>query len=362
MKYHMIVATFVFLLMAGQALPQPPGPAVPRPPGPALFQALGPPWAAEVSVPSSRRIQFTSAINGEPYTLFIHVPLTPPPPDGYPVIYVLDGDFLFGMASDISLTIGDPKLTPVVVAIGHGLLENMDVAARYSPRKPGDTSPVGLADIGIALNKLRFHDFTLPVAPNHRAPDWTGLTPDDVGGVDDFLKVIETEIKPKVAAAIPVNKADQAIFGHSIGGLAVLRALFTEPTAFRTFIASSPSIWWDADAILKGEQKFADAVEGGRANPRVLITVGAEEPDSPNPPQSFIATLPPDKAAALNAYVKMAGQWSGMVSGARDLAARLGKIHGGAGYKVRFVAFEGENHASVQPAALSRAMHFAFDQ
>jgi uncharacterized protein len=128
--------------------------------------------------------------------------------------------------------------------------------------------------------------------------------------------VLETEIKPKVAATIRVNAAEQALFGHSIAGLAVLRALFTEPTAFRTFIAASPSIWWNADAVLTDERKFGTVVESGRASPRVHITVGADEPDSPNPPQSFIASLPPDKSATLT-YVKMASQWSGMVSGAR---------------------------------------------
>ena len=329
---------------------------------PALAQTAGPPWPAEVSVPSTRHIQFTSAINGESYTLYMHVPLTPPPPGGYPVIYVLDGDFLFGMASDISLAIGNPNTTPVVVAIGHGMLEDMDVVARYAHRKPGDASPMGLADIGGALNTLRFHDLTLPVASDHRAPDWTGLTPDNVGGVDDFLKVIETEIKPRVAARVPVNAGNQVLFGHSIAGLAVLRALFTEPTVFRTFIAASPSLWWDADAVLVDEQRFAAVVEGGRVSPRVLITVGADEPDSPNPPQRFIDSLPADRAAALNAYVKMASRWSGMVSGARDLAGRIGKLRGGSGYTVQFVAFQGEGHASVQPAALSRGMHFAFDQ
>ncbi len=343
MIHRTMIAAFLYLLMASQA----------------QAQTAGPPWPAQVSVPSTHRIQFNSAINAESYTLSIHVPVTPPPPEGYPVIYVLDGDLLFGMASDISMTTGKP---PVVVAVGHGLFENMDVVARYTKRKPGDTSPVGLADIGAALNASRFHDLTLPVASNHRAPDWTGLTPENVGGVDEFLKVIETEIKPKVAATVPVNAADQAIFGHSIAGLAVLRALFTEPRAFRTFIAASPSIWWDADAVLKDERRFGDAVEGGRASPRILITAGAEEPDSPNPPQSFIASLPPDKAAALNTYVKMASQWSGMVSGARDLAGRIGKLRGGTGYKVQFVAFEGESHSSVPPAALSRGMHFAFDQ
>ena len=346
MNRHAILAAFAGLLIAGQA----------------AAQTAGPPWPAQVSVPSTRRVQFTSAVNGESYTLYMHVPLTPPPPGGYPVIYVLDGDFLFGLASDISLTFGDPRTAPVVVAIGHGLLENMDVVARYAHRNPGDVSPMGLAAIGGAMNPLRFHDLTLPVAPDHRAPDWTGLTPANVGGVDDFLRVIETEIKPRVAATVPVNTANQVLFGHSIGGLAVLRALFTEPGAFRTFIVASPSIWWNADAVLADEGKFSQAVESGRISPRVLIAVGADEPDSPNPPQGFIDSLPPDKAAGLKAYVAMASQWSGQVSGSKALAGRIGRLHGGADYKVRFVAFEGEGHGSVQPAALSRGMHFAFDQ
>jgi hypothetical protein len=123
MTHRIVLVAFVHLLMAAQT----------------QAQTTGPPWPAQVSVPSTHRIQFTSSINGENYTLSIHVPLTPPPPAGYPVIYVLDGDFLFGMASDISLAIGNPALTPVVVGVGHGLLENMDLVARYAKRKPGDT-------------------------------------------------------------------------------------------------------------------------------------------------------------------------------------------------------------------------------
>jgi len=329
-------------------------------PAQAQAEAAGPPWPAEVSLPSTRHIQFVSAINGESYTLYIRVPLTPPPPEGYPVIYVLDGDMQFGMASDISMTIAGPP--PVVVAIGHGLFEDMGVVARYARRAPGDTRPMGLADIGGALNSLRFRNLTLPVDEAHRAPDWTGLTPADAGGLDQFLKVIETEIKPRVAGTVPVNRADQAMFGHSIAGLAVLRALFTEPEAFRTFIAASPSIWWDADAVLEDEKAFGEAVESGKVSPRVLLTVGADEPDSPNPPQAFIDSLPADRAAGLRTYVAMASQWSGMVSGSRALATRLAQVKGGAEYQARFVAFEGESHASVLPAALGRGMRFAFER
>ncbi len=329
---------------------------------PALAQAAGPPWPAEVSIASSRRIKFTSAVNGESYTLFIRVPVTPPPPKGYPVVYVLDGDFLFGTASDISLAIGGPSGPPLVVGIGHGLFDDMEVVASYAKRPPGVSGPIGLGDIGAANNALRFHDFTLPVEPAHRAPAWTGLTPEGVGGVDAFLEVIEREIKPRVAALVPVDASNQALFGHSIGGLAVLRALLTEPAAFRSFIAASPSIWWDGDAVLKDEAAFAAAVGAGKVSPRILICVGADEPESPNPPQAFIDSLPAERRTELTAYLTIANRWSGMVSGARSLAARLGALHGGAAYKVEFAAFAGEGHASSKPAALSRAIQFAFTQ
>jgi predicted alpha/beta superfamily hydrolase len=207
---------------------------------------------------------------------------------------------------------------------------------------------------------LRFHDYTLPVAPDHRAPAWSGLTPDNVGGLDAFLKVIETEIKPRVAQLVPVDTANAALFGHSIGGLAVLRALFTEPGAFRTFIAASPSIWWDADAVLAGEAPFGKIIRSRSAAPRVLITVGANETNPSDIPQAFLDSLPADKATQVRAFAQMTSHWSGMVSGARDLATRLARIPGAPDYKVTFVAFAEETHGTVSPAALSRGMWFAF--
>jgi len=205
-------------------------------------------------------------------------------------------------------------------------------------------------------------DFTLPVAAAHRAPAWTGLTADNVGGLDGFLKVIETEIKPKVAALVPLDAAKSAIFGHSIGGLAVLRAWFTEPAAFQAFIAASAAIWWDADAVLADEPSFSKRVESVETSPRILITAGSAEPDSPAPPQAFLDSLPLERRSELTAYLKMAGRWNGMVSGGRSLVARLGQLHGGPAYKVTFVAFADERHETVAPAALSRGMHFAFDR
>ncbi len=131
----------------------------------------------------------------------------------------------------------------------------------------------------------RFYDLTLPASDEILASDLDDsvkIRARSVGGLDAFLEVIETEIKPRVAAMVPIDSSSQSIFGHSLGGLAVLHALFTAPNAFRTFIAASPSIWWNRKAVLGGESKFADAVRAGTATPRVLITMGSEE-QTPDP-------------------------------------------------------------------------------
>jgi predicted alpha/beta superfamily hydrolase len=313
-------------------------------------------WPAEVTIPNTRQIAFTSVIDGEPYTLSVSIPFIPPPAGGYPVYYVLDGEAYFSTAAVGSMLLQENAV--VVVGIDHHTLNSRAVVEKYSGRKSSDTSPIEMDAISDAYNKLRRHDFTSTVAPNHRAPAWFELV--DNGGVDDFLKIIEAEIKPKIAALVPVDTANQALYGHSLGGLAVVHALFTEPTAFRTFIASSPSLWWDADAVLKDEANFAATIAAGKAAPRILITAGGDEADSTIPPKAFLDSLPPDKQAEIAPYWKMRAGWSGMISGTRDLAERLAKLPGAKGYTVEYARMAGEDHPTAALVSVGRGLRFAF--
>ena len=313
-------------------------------------------WPAEVSIPNTRQVKFTSAINGEPYTLFVSIPFIPPPPGGYPVYYVLDGEAYFSTAVIDSLLLQENAA--VIVGIDHDAFNDRAVVEKYAGRKPGDTTPIGMDAISDAYNALRTHDLTLPTAPAHRAPAW--FEPSNDGGLDDFLKIIETEIKPKISALVPVDDTNQALYGHSMGGLAVVHALFTEPTAFRSFIASSPSLWWDGDAVLKDEVKFAAIVTAGKAAPRILITAGGDEADSTIPPKAFLDSLPPDKQAQIAPYWKMREHWSGMITGTRDLAARLAKLPGADGYKVEYARMAGEDHPTSALVSVGRGLRFAF--
>ncbi len=313
-------------------------------------------WPAEVSIPNTRQVQFTSAINGEPYTLFVSIPFIPPPPGGYPVYYVLDGDAYFSTA-----VVGSRLLqenAAVVVGIDHLAFNDRAVIEKYANRKPGDTGPIGTDAMISAYNRLRTHDLTLPVAPAHRAPGW--FEPSRNGGLDDFLKIIEGEIKPRIAALVPVDAANQALYGHSLGGLAVVHALFTEPNAFRSFIASSPSLWWDDDAVLEDETKFAAAIAAGQAAPRILITAGGDEDDLPIPPKAFVKSLAPAKQAEIAPYLKQRARWSGMVSGTRALASRLAALDGAKGYKVEYALMTGEDHPTAALVSVGRGLRFAF--
>lgn len=316
-------------------------------------------FPAEAAIPNSRVIRFTSAIDGEPYTIEVSIPLWPPPKAGYPVLYVLDGELYFPTAAIESDQLGDSGA--VVVGIGHDTFNDKAVIARYANLKPGQAVDANAALD--AFTNLRNHDFRWPARPEHRAPSFLEAIlgpPGDDGGLDAFLSVIEKEIKPKVEALVPIDKNNQVLFGHSAGGLAVVHALFTEPGAFRTFIAASPALWYDGGAVFAGEKQFAAQVTKRFVAPRVLITVGALEPDRPSPPHEFIAHFPPAQQAEITSYFKMRDTWPGMISGSRRLAKELKALPGKPGYKVDYQLLGGEVHATAAFVAVDRAIRFAF--
>jgi predicted alpha/beta superfamily hydrolase len=299
---------------------------------------------AVVAVPLSRRIDFQSRINGRHYTAFVALPLPvgPPPARGYPVLYVLDGNYLFGTSVDVARTA--VKSGVVVVGIGYPI----DNAARLTEQTglPVANPQQMLRAAGLAGELWRNHDLTLPASDDFiRRRPGLGITRDNVGGVDDFLAMIETELKPRVAALVAVDPANQALFGHSFGGLAVVRALLTRPQSYRSFIAASPSLYWNDGAVLADEAGFARRIRAGEIAPRVLITVGGDE-----------STPPPGADAQVLAGLRLRN----MVANARDLASRLATLSGPPGYVARGVLFADEGHVSVQAASISRGVRFAF--
>nr|WP_243853814.1 alpha/beta fold hydrolase [Sphingopyxis panaciterrae] len=103
------------------------------------------------------------------------------------------------------------------------------------------------------------------------------LSAGDIGGLDDLLQIIEQEVKPLVRGIVPVDADKEVLFGHSLGGMAVVHAAFVNPDAYDVFIASSPSNWWNNRQVLQDEAAFTAAVRAGKAAPRILSPSAARK-------------------------------------------------------------------------------------
>lgn len=280
-----------------------------------------------VAIAGSERFDLPSTILGRSLRILVAKPYGDMPKAGWPAVYLLDGFDMFPIASQCVRQMASAGETRAAVVVG----------VAYAEPKTG--------------GEQRWRDLSTPVSQAYL--DRQGrkdVTAEGVGGMDDFLRAIHTEVKPAVAAMLKVNAKDQTLFGHSLGGLTVLRALFRRTGDYRTFLASSPSIWWDDRAILADEAAFSAKVEAGRSTPRVFVSVGADEgrAGKVNP-----------ASGRTQADVERMTRQAKMVGNARALSARLKALRGGAGYVVESVVFPEEGHLSVVPAAVSRGLRFA---
>lgn len=292
---------------------------------------------AEIAVPNSRRIAFKSAINGRDYLVSVAIPQTPPPKGGYPVFYLLDSYWMFGSAVD-NARLNQPDV--MIVGIGYPLDDPAFVAHATSAIDERQANLLSDAPARLkAIYALRTHDLSLAISPDvwriGGAPEMAESSARLSGGLDKFLDVIEREVKPRVAKIAPVDTGKEALFGHSLGGLAVLHALFTHPERYDSFIAASPSIW-AAPVLWDEQQAFGRRVEQGLTPPHILLTMGEKEQDGPAAPAK-------------------------MVDNMREMARRLRTIQSlGKPLPVQDVVFTDEDHGSVQQPSVSRAIAFAF--
>ena len=238
-----LTSILVFLIAFGISVPSQSSPEVAKEP-----------LQSSVKIPSASQWDMRSVLNGHTYRIFVSTPSSSPPPGGFPVIYVLDGNAAFPVAALLARNTESRSavtgiVPPVVVGIGYPNDEDYDVSARK-------------------------RDYTI----SEKKADSSA----DEGAADEFLDVLEKEIKPAITSAYPINANRQAIFGHSFGGLLVLHALFTRTKSFTTYLASSPSIWWKERILLNELPAFKLAMSDQPA-PYIQLSVGSLE-DQVRPP------------------------------------------------------------------------------
>ncbi|MBP2242104.1 putative alpha/beta superfamily hydrolase [Cytobacillus eiseniae] len=231
------------------------------------------------------------------YSVDVFVPEVDCPKEGYPIIYVLDGLSYFDFAKKTmelqSKNMRKTKVNPSIV--------------------------VGIQHEKETMRSRRFYDFTAPALKYTYPKRMHGKEPEAVGGAIDFHLFIEKELKPLIYDHYAVNVKDETLFGHSLGGYYALWNLFHHSRDFKTYIALSPSIWWnDYELVTMAEKIIAD--DGHHHT--LFIGVGELE--------DFMVTDAQAMYEKLKAY----------------------------GLNIAFYEALDENHASVVPTVMSRAFRF----
>lgn len=209
--------------------------------------------SAKVIVPNSKIERFHSQHIGD-YKITIYSPNKSVPKDGWPIVYLLDGDSYFLTAVNI-LT----SQTCDRCDIQEGIIVAIDYYGKT--RRGQDYLP-------------KPDNLLLEVLPNNQVNFL-----ESYGGADAFWKFITQELKPTIEKRFVINPHKQAIFGHSYGGLFTLYAFLTKQPIFNTYIISSPSMWFSGSFIFKPlAQYIQQNANHSLSKPiNVLISVGSGE-------------------------------------------------------------------------------------
>src|SRR5690606_14035029 len=175
--------------------------------------------------------------------LRLHVPAGQPPRGGWPLLVLLDGDWVWPPDPPLPAAAACAVLIPGHGG-RHGPLPSL-LAARGMPAQ------TGMQTQALARRAL---DFTPPAPgggqwPDPRRPEW------QCGGADAYLDALLGPMLDWAAAQTRLDPARLSLYGHSYGGLCALYTLTRHPGRFAHTICASPSLWWregHIEALLDG--------------------------------------------------------------------------------------------------------------
>ncbi len=90
-----------------------------------------------------------------------------------------------------------------------------------------------------------------------------------------FLEFIKKEVAPLIETQYRGEKTDRVIAGNSLGGLLTITAAYQAPDFFSGYIALSPAVGWDNQALVKLDNRYAKKHKA--LNGRMFISYGSTE-------------------------------------------------------------------------------------
>jgi uncharacterized protein len=181
-------------------------------------------------------------------------------PVKWPVVYVLDANWYFGMVTDIIRPMAWCESTTDAIVVGIGYAEDAD---------PIEAFRESFTRRNIDLTPVRDEDEEKSMEEQHKRPTPTG----DAG---NFHKFIKDELIPVVEKEYRADPSRRILVGHSYGGLFAAFALFEAPDLFDTLIVGSPTPYGNRFTFQREE---AFAKEHKKLPAKVYLYVGEFEED-----------------------------------------------------------------------------------
>lgn len=257
------------------------------------------------AVPHTEVFDLHSDEIGQTYEIRVALPDsygTPDQQESYPLLVLLDADYSFAIARNVAQHLAKRN---------NQLPEMIVVAIAY----PGAEADYDLYHL------TRTRDYTPIFFPTGGyGPEVQELS----GGGPAFLNFMENNLFPALETRYPVSREDRTLEGHSYGGLFTTWVLFSRPDLFARWVIVSPSYWYAEDYIFGIENVFA--ANHDSLNEVVFATVGSWE-----------VSEQIDMVALLSRF---AGQV---------------ESHTYEGLSFEHYIYAEETHASIWPAAISRA-------
>ncbi|QNA97448.1 alpha/beta hydrolase [Stenotrophomonas maltophilia] len=262
--------------------------------------------ATGVVLPDTEALRVHDPV-GRDYPIWVALPAddyAAHPEKHYPVLYVTDALYSFPLVRSVRNLVGQQGVN----------IENF-ILVGLPPQE------------GLTSKQSRSRDYT----PSNPARTVDGYYSDDVtyGGAAHYRDFLAAQVLPMVDARYRTDPARRMFAGHSYGALFGAYVLTTQPDMFSTYILSSPSLWFDQLLL----PRMQDAAVIPAQPTRVLLSVGSYETDKPGPRYST---------------------GNDMLRQTADFTAQLERS--GRKLKVDNVVIDGEDHLTVYPRVITRAL------
>lgn len=199
--------------------------------------------------------ELASKATGQQYSIFVSLPASYSEKDTarYPVLYVLDGNFMFPVMNAFQSLLSETREIREVIIVGIGYHTN-SIQGSTEFRTPDYTPTKDTAFENMLAKEMNMHVKT--------------------GKADQFLMALKQEIFPLIEKKYKTS--ERGIAGHSFGALFGAYALMQEPALFSKYLLSSISMFWDKEVILQKEASF---FQNGKhdVQAQVFVSVGALE-------------------------------------------------------------------------------------